>query len=469
MKTPARILSTLLSIGCIGIAALSLPTVSLAQYCVQPQTYCTAKVSSQGQTPQIGSIGAPEVASNQFYITLNHAPAHKPALVITGTGAATLPFNGGTLCVAPPIVRSAGLITDVAGSLAYHVLLDGSFHGAKRYFQVWFRDAAHPDGTGVGISNGLTTFFALDHVNQIPTAPAGLSGSPVGIDAVQLQWTDQAGNETKYRVAKLNDGDDPNIPQNWDNFGGDLLPNTTSLLVDGLAPGSTYHFKVRCGNDCGESNYSNEIIVTTNCPYLPAPSGLIGSSACIGQVRLDWIDNSSTEFEFRVARLDPGADPNDPAAWHHIGSSPSNVTTFTDRSVQNGQFYLYKVRANDLCSFSDYSNTIQVAALGVPAAPSNCVATRQGNTPAPDPILVTWSHSGQCTSEFRIARLKPNGNLNNEADWNNVGVVAASQLGFIDHTPGPNGVTVWYKVRAALYIPCGAYYSGYSNIDSANP
>jgi hypothetical protein len=90
-------------------------------------TYCTPRTSSAGCTPSIGWSGAPSAsAGSGFAITLSQTLNQKPGVFVYGLGGpAAQPFLGGTLCVAPPLRRSAFLWTagnasgaDCSGSLA---------------------------------------------------------------------------------------------------------------------------------------------------------------------------------------------------------------------------------------------------------------------------------------------------------------------------------------------------------------
>jgi hypothetical protein len=42
------------------------------------------------------------------------------------------------------------------------VQVDLSMIGTTRHYQFWFRDPEHPDGTTVGLSNGLRVGFCAD-------------------------------------------------------------------------------------------------------------------------------------------------------------------------------------------------------------------------------------------------------------------------------------------------------------------
>ena len=75
-------------------------------------TYCTAKTNSCGGAPSIGAAGSPSAtASSGFVISSQGAKAGKAGLLLYGdSGRATLPFSGGTLCVAPPVRRTTAVV-----------------------------------------------------------------------------------------------------------------------------------------------------------------------------------------------------------------------------------------------------------------------------------------------------------------------------------------------------------------------
>lgn len=71
--------------------------------------FCTAKTNSQGCVPQIGSSGTVALGdASPFLITAQQVLNAKNGLFFYGTtGPAAIPFQGGTLCAAPPIRRTA--------------------------------------------------------------------------------------------------------------------------------------------------------------------------------------------------------------------------------------------------------------------------------------------------------------------------------------------------------------------------
>lgn len=123
--------------------------------CETPTTYCTAKVNSAGLTPQIGFQNEASFATNNFKVTMSNGLAGKPVIAFWGTGQQAAPFLGGTLCVTLPIVRSAPTTFDGSGFVAIQRPIAIAEIGVDLFAQVWYRDPAHLDGTGVGLSNGL--------------------------------------------------------------------------------------------------------------------------------------------------------------------------------------------------------------------------------------------------------------------------------------------------------------------------
>jgi len=75
--------------------------------CIAPTTYCTAKVNSLFCTPSIAFTGTPSASSaTPFDLTASQVLNNKTSVLFYGFTAAAAPFQGGTLCVQPPFVRT---------------------------------------------------------------------------------------------------------------------------------------------------------------------------------------------------------------------------------------------------------------------------------------------------------------------------------------------------------------------------
>lgn len=79
--------------------------------CATSTIQCTAKLNSVGCLPAIFATGIPSAtATSGFVLRATKLLNNMPGLMIYGTtGGATIPFQGGTLCVATPVYRAPGM------------------------------------------------------------------------------------------------------------------------------------------------------------------------------------------------------------------------------------------------------------------------------------------------------------------------------------------------------------------------
>jgi hypothetical protein len=131
-------------------------------------SYCTAKTNSLGCLPAIGSSGLASMsASTPFTVSASNVVNQRNGLLFYGFGAASAPFQGGTMCViAPthrtPIQSSNGTsgAADCSGAFAYdfNALIRSGIDpalvaGAHVFAQYWYRDPLSASTTG--LSNAL--------------------------------------------------------------------------------------------------------------------------------------------------------------------------------------------------------------------------------------------------------------------------------------------------------------------------
>jgi hypothetical protein len=135
-----------------------------------PELYCTGKPNSQGCVPQIGFDGIPSAgAAAVFDVSAIQELNQKTGMLLYGTaGLASIPFQGGTLCIASPLHRTAGQSSlgsappanDCSGSYHYdfNARIQSGFDpglvpGARVAAQYLSRDPQDPYGTA--LSNAL--------------------------------------------------------------------------------------------------------------------------------------------------------------------------------------------------------------------------------------------------------------------------------------------------------------------------
>jgi hypothetical protein len=124
-----------------------------------PVTYGTGKLTSIGTTPACGWIGDPDVGTNAFQIRMTGGVPGQTVIGVYSANPAQAPFLGGTLWLGLPVTRLAPKLLDGAGSVSYDIPLLPVMLGTSRDYSFWFRDGAHPDGTGAGLANGLAVRF----------------------------------------------------------------------------------------------------------------------------------------------------------------------------------------------------------------------------------------------------------------------------------------------------------------------
>jgi len=132
--------------------------------CSKPTTYCTAKTTSLGCVPAIEALGYPSLSGGSFQVRATQLHKSVPGIMVWSHGQASIPFQNGTLCVAPPITRTPGQVTtsgttNCSGTLAFrfdpayqlaHALAVGQTMAA----QAWARD--NGDAFSSSLSNALT-------------------------------------------------------------------------------------------------------------------------------------------------------------------------------------------------------------------------------------------------------------------------------------------------------------------------
>ena len=130
-----------------------------------PMVYCTPKVTSDLCVPAIGFSGTPSTSDpNPFDISATQISDNNNGLLFYGFGSNSNPFQGGTLCVAPPVTRTPGQNSGGAATCSGTFSFDFNARiqsgidpsltaGATVYGQYWFRDTGDPFGSG--LSDGL--------------------------------------------------------------------------------------------------------------------------------------------------------------------------------------------------------------------------------------------------------------------------------------------------------------------------
>ncbi len=129
--------------------------------------YCVAKPSSAGCVPGMDWSGLLSLSiGDNFHLIAEDVISNQIGLLAWSRGVASTPFFGGTLCLAPPVIRtlaqpsSGNAVPDCSGTFSFHfsqayAQQQGVTVGEVLRAQYWYRDPTHPDATGVGLSNAV--------------------------------------------------------------------------------------------------------------------------------------------------------------------------------------------------------------------------------------------------------------------------------------------------------------------------
>jgi hypothetical protein len=135
---------------------------------LEPHAYCIAKTNSQGCTPEIGWSGTASLSGpDDFFVTATQVLNNKSGYLLWSLNPTEVPFNGGSLCLDTTIRRTPAQFSggnpppnDCSGTFSFH--FSNAFFGAQGIVagneisaQYFYRDGAHPDGTGYGMTNAV--------------------------------------------------------------------------------------------------------------------------------------------------------------------------------------------------------------------------------------------------------------------------------------------------------------------------
>jgi predicted phage tail protein len=175
-----------------------------------------------------------------------------------------------------------------------------------------------------------------------------LSATAVSSSRINLAWTDNASNESGFRIERSADG------ATYTEIGV-VTANVTTYADTSLSAATQYWYRVRAYNATGPSAFAGPTSATTLSSSQPpsAPTGLVAARQS-GRITLAWTDSSNNETGFSIERSVDGR------AFSPIATVAQNVSTYVDTSPGSSKFVFYRVRAFNLAGNSAYSNVIKV-------------------------------------------------------------------------------------------------------------
>jgi hypothetical protein len=246
--------------------------------------------------------------------------------------------------------------------------------------------------TATGLTAGRTYAFHVTAYNSLvtsqasntlriltddpPAAPTGLTSVATSTTTVQLNWTDNADNETRFYVEKSS----TSASAGFAVVGTYLAANVTTYEVDSLSSNTQYWFRVRAYNSSGYSAYC-AVATAVTWAAIAAPTNLVVVDVNGLAVDLYFDDNSSEEDGHSV-EMKTGA-----GAYSELVELEPNRNCYRATSLSAGTLYTFKVRARQGVSYSGYCDEVAITTATAPSAPSGLAVSEYQDTW----VKLTWT------------------------------------------------------------------------------
>lgn len=187
----------------------------------------------------------------------------------------------------------------------------------------------------------------------LPAAPTALAASAASSSQINLTWTDNATNETGFKIERCTGAGCTSFSQI-----ATVGANVSSYANTGLAASTSYSYRVRAYNEAGDSGFSNTASATTQAASaLPAaPSSLTAVAVSSSQVNLAWVDNSTNEDGFKIERCTGVKCTN----FVQVATVGANIKAYSNTGLSAKTTYRYRVLAYNASGTSAYSNIVKV-------------------------------------------------------------------------------------------------------------
>ena len=412
-----------------------------------PDTGLADETTRHYRVSAINAAGT-SAPSNTASGTTGTAPGAPTGLTATASGRTRIDLSwsapasdGGTAITGYRIEWSAdgtsGSWSDLVastGSTAIAYSDTGLAPGATRHYRVSTINAA-------GISAPSNT--ASDTTDTALGAPTGLTATASGGTRIDLSWSAPASDGgaaiSGYRIEFSADG-----VSDWT----DLVANTGSDAVaysdDGLAPGTTRHYRVSAINADGTSAPSNIASAITDEPP-GAPTDLTATARGKDTIQLDWAapasDGGAAISGYRIEFSATGE-----SDWtEFVATTGSDATAYPHTGLSEGDTLYYRVSAINAAGTSAPSNTAS-ATTGEPVAPdppTDLTATARGK----NTIRLDWAAPAS-DGRAAITGYRIESSATGDSDWTELVASTGSDATTYRHIRLQEGATVYYRVSA---------------------
>jgi titin len=419
----------------------------------------TAAASTAGYV--VTATNAAGSTSTSLVVTVNAAPAGPPAAP-SGLQAAATSSSTVHLTWIDRADNETGFILERGGAetgpwtqIATPAVDAGSHDdkGLAASTTYWYRIRAT---NAAGDSENSTAASASTPATDIvPRAPSGLLAVGTSSSTIHLTWMDNSDNEAEFRLERA-----PAEIGPWVLVAS--MPANARLYEDaGLAPATTYFYRVLAANAAGPSEFTSPPASATTFAApdgLPSPpSALTATATSPSTIHLVWTDTSNNEDGFKVERA-----PAETGPWAQVATPPANATAYDDVGLAASTTFWYRVWAQNAAGLS--SNSTPLASATTPPPPPPPIPP-EGFVATPiayNAIQLTWTASPGAAT-YNLQRRS-----SQAAPW----VQIATPLGDVV-TFGDSGLTelttYWYQIQATNGAGTSAFVAAAPATTPARP
>lgn len=242
-----------------------------------------------------------------------------------------------------------------------------------------------------------------------PAAPSNLAARPISKTRIDLSWSDNSNEETRYHVERT-----LAAATSWQEI-ATIPANTVSFADTHGVCGTAYRYRVRAHGPGGYSAYTAEITTSTKA-CLDPPLNLTALAVSKSQIRLDWEDVSSNEDGFIVERRAAGQ-----TTWSEAGATGQNVETFLDGGLACETTYQYRVYGFNEDGPSEYTGIASATTALCPPSDLSGSALSQSR------IALMWVDNSGSEDGYLLERSR-----SGLSDWQPLGNLPANSAAFED-------------------------------------
>jgi phosphodiesterase/alkaline phosphatase D-like protein len=314
---------------------------------------------------------------------------------------------------APDVSGQPGAWVEIAPSLSYLEYNDVTAPNTTYWYRVraWNR-------TGYG------PYSPASSTSSLTDAPGAPTFTAIGSTGVTVSWTAPAGGAASYVVERAPASLDP-----WTVVTAGVA--ALGYVDTGLAPATTYWYRVRATNAAGASGVPSPSGTVTTLPPAPstAPGAPTFSAIATTSATVSWTDPAAApRYELERAPDAGGA----PGTWAQIATPTAR--SYPDSGLATNGAYWYRVRAATAGGPGPWSGASRLVTLpGAPGAPafSSVLATS---------VVASWAAPAGGAASYELER-----GPTAAGPWG--AAVAVSGTSYLDSGLAA-GTTYWYRARA---------------------